>query len=195
MSTHSSSRLICRRFARRQSPTRGARPEVLPIHKFQRIFYGSQKVRISLDAAMANPDSVMSVKVYYRWQKNGDHGQMKLQSRNTAKPHLCLVRAWLRIVQQFIALRGKMYDVLLYIYKHTAIGKIRNITSDDVRTSCTSWQWRYTTSPIQKNATCLLRIPFEWVHAASFTQRVTNPLLTKSFSNGEAIPGKITFGI
>ena len=33
------------------------------------IFHGNQKVRISPDATMANPDSVISVELYYRWQR------------------------------------------------------------------------------------------------------------------------------
>ena len=47
----------------------------------------------------------MYVRVRYRWQKNGEHGQSKWQSRNKERKKLYSVSAWIRIVQQYSRLK------------------------------------------------------------------------------------------
>ena len=95
-------------------------------------FFGIGRKRLTREFALKHPDRVMHVKVRYRWQKNNDHGQKKWQSRNITKPHLCSVSAWLRIVQQYIRLKGdKINDEPLAIYR-TEKGENNNIVASTV---------------------------------------------------------------
>ena len=62
-------------------------------------FLTKNKKKLSIDDAMKNADAVWYVRLRFHWQKNLNNGEKKLFVVNTAKPSLCPVRAWLRIVK------------------------------------------------------------------------------------------------
>ena len=94
--------------------------------------YGVGKVELNFDIALKNPHLIFYVKVLFRWQKNNDHGISRWCARNDKKTYLCPIRAWVRILQRFIQLRGiKCKDQPLAIYQNKS-GMARNITADVV---------------------------------------------------------------
>ena len=87
---------------------------------------------MNFDIALKNPHLIFYVKVLFRWQKNNDHGISRWCARNDKKTYLCPIRAWVRILQRFIQLRGiKCKDQPLAIYQNKS-GMARNITADVV---------------------------------------------------------------
>jgi len=99
-------------------------------------FMGKGKRRMSWDTALDNTESVMYVKVRYRWQKNKEHGFCKTQSRNEERTWLCSVRNWIAICKRFVRLRGNACnDQPLSIYYDTATSTVRNLTSDMAKTT------------------------------------------------------------
>jgi hypothetical protein len=69
--------------------------------------------------ALAKEDHefVYRITLTFRFQKNGENGQVKSFIRNDKKPHLCFVRAMLAILLNFIELAGHHYTKPLAIYK------------------------------------------------------------------------------
>lgn len=96
-------------------------------------FYRKGKLGLTLEAAIKYPSSVEHVRVKYRWQKNGEHGQTKYQSRNHNRPHLCSVSSWIRICDRFIRLRGSTVttEPLSIYYDAIRHNEVRNVVANE----------------------------------------------------------------
>ena len=69
-------------------------------------FSDSRGRTIRRPAALANPESVYSIAITFRWQKNKQHGEQKRYARNTTPGGICCVSALLRILRRFVTLFG-----------------------------------------------------------------------------------------
>ena len=95
-------------------------------------FYGTNKKKFTLDYALKNADKVMHVRIIYRFQKNGDHGQKKWQSRNTKRPNFCSIAAWIRIVDRYCRLKDKnITDKPLAIFYNNVTRRSSNIIAGE----------------------------------------------------------------
>ena len=96
-------------------------------------FYTKEKRLLERKYAIEHPDEVYYVKVWFRWQKNGDHGIFRWMSRNDERIYLCAVRAWIRIVKRFLffmnQIPGDPLTKPIAIYLHTKTKQPRYLTS------------------------------------------------------------------
>ena len=111
-------------------------------------FRSDTNARITIEFLFLNHDYIPALCiVHFDAQKNGEHDETKKFSRNDDKPHLCFIRAKLRIIRRFITLIGWDYTLPLSVFstldsapKSTPHeGKpattTRNITSDEIEFS------------------------------------------------------------
>jgi hypothetical protein len=70
--------------------------------------------------------------VTHSWQKNGEHGEKRMFTRNLNPQGRCPCRAWERIVRRFLRLRGYAdLDTPLALYRGR-LGQLRLVTATDV---------------------------------------------------------------
>lgn len=69
---------------------------------------------------------------HFQTQKNGEHGETRIFTRNAARPTICPVTAWLQIFQRFHTLRGLSPHIPLCVYLPPGLGKVQFITARDI---------------------------------------------------------------
>ena len=80
-------------------------------------FRTNTNARVSLQFLFLNDDYIPAMCiVHFDAQKNGEHDETKKFSRNDEKPHLCFIRAKLRIIRRFITLVGWNYTLPLSVF-------------------------------------------------------------------------------
>jgi hypothetical protein len=95
-------------------------------------FLSSERHPISHQAALASPSQVSLVRLCWRTQKNGQHGDHRLYSRNVHNPSLDMVAFWLSILHRFISLVGFRSHLPLALYLDEASKVPKFITSADI---------------------------------------------------------------
>ena len=95
-------------------------------------FLSKTKRKMSMEQAMDNTDLIWYVRLRFHWQKNLNNNKKKLFVVNTAKPGLCPVKAWIRIIQRYRSIAKKANATTLLVYYDYAKGVASNITTDEV---------------------------------------------------------------
>ena len=112
---------------------RDGRPKALIAEDFT--FFGRNRRHLSHDEAIASPDSVESVDIRWREQKNGQNGERKTVVRNTKTPFLCAARASIRIIERarLLELHAE-HPVCVFTNDGTATGAIQFVTESHIAT-------------------------------------------------------------
>jgi hypothetical protein len=79
-------------------------------------FQGANGRPLTHSAVLSHPALAPSLTVRWRMQKNGDHGEKKLFTRNDEDSRLCCVHHWIRILQRFVEMHGYARNILLASY-------------------------------------------------------------------------------
>ncbi|KAG7346928.1 hypothetical protein IV203_005997 [Nitzschia inconspicua] len=82
-----------------------------------------------------SPELAISVTVHWRMQKNGDHGEKKLFTRNDEDDRLCCVHHWIRIIRRFVDMQGFTSNVPSACYWSQYHDQSFYITSTDIETA------------------------------------------------------------
>ena len=96
-------------------------------------FYDKKGRPLSLSTVLSNPNKCERIKMQWSHQKNGNHGEQRLFTRNHKRKKRCFVLRMLRIIKRFVRLVGAdKVDTPLAVYKHPTKGVIF-ITDNDIR--------------------------------------------------------------
>jgi hypothetical protein len=95
-------------------------------------FLGAGRRRLSTRLALARPYLIHAVRLTFRMQKNGQHGEKKTFTRNTTHPDLDTVERWVRILKRFVSLCGHTSGVPLCVYKSDNSKTVNYITASDI---------------------------------------------------------------
>lgn len=96
-------------------------------------FRNDKNAPIPLSQIVNNPSRIPALCfVCFKHQKNDNHGEKRKFARNDEKPHLCFIRAMMRIIQRFIRLIGWNFDLPLSVYYSPETGETLNITSAEI---------------------------------------------------------------
>jgi hypothetical protein len=85
-----------------------------------------------IHSALGAPGQVWSISLRWRRQKNGEHGEIKLYTRNQKPEGHCFVRPMMRILRRFVSLCGHDYWSPLSVYRAHPTAPVSLITNDDI---------------------------------------------------------------
>lgn len=91
--------------------------------------FTAKKIELTFQTFFDKSESIACIRVRFMWQKNLKHNIHRWVYRNTNKPFLCAVRAWIAIVRRFVRLVGKNTTMPLAVYRSTR-KEVRYITAD-----------------------------------------------------------------
>jgi hypothetical protein len=86
---------------------------------------------VSIPEAITTPSLVGKIKLRFEEQKNGDHGEWKLFTRNATHPHLCFIKHFIQILARHKLLTNSSPVHPLSVYR-APDGVAYNITTADI---------------------------------------------------------------
>ncbi|KAG7347847.1 hypothetical protein IV203_016552 [Nitzschia inconspicua] len=86
-------------------------------------------------SVLQSPESAISVTVRWRMQKNSDHGEKKLFTRNDEDNRLCCVHHCIRIIRRFVDMQGFTSNIPLACYWSQYHDQSFYVTSTDIETA------------------------------------------------------------
>jgi hypothetical protein len=98
-------------------------------------FKGANGWPLTHSAVLSNPALAPCLTVHWRMQKNGDHGEKKLFTRNDEDSRLCCVHHWIRILQRFVEMHGFARNIPLACYWSQYHDSSFYITSENIETA------------------------------------------------------------
>lgn len=142
--------------------------------------FTSKKIELKFQTFLDNPDAIACIRVRFMWQKNLKHNIHRWVYRNSEKPFLCAVRAWIAIVRRFVRLVGKNTTYPLAVYR-SARKDVRYISADQAtlqmrdlakavfKIGKTTDLNKFSCHSLRVGACCIL---FQTGHHPDFIQRV-----------------------
>jgi hypothetical protein len=98
-------------------------------------FQGANGEPLPHSAVLSNPALARSLTVHWRMQKNGDHGEKNLFTRNDEDSRLCCVHHWIRILQRFVEMHSYARNIPLACYWSQYHDSSFYITSENIETA------------------------------------------------------------
>jgi hypothetical protein len=99
-------------------------------------FFTANKVQVTTEEALRiGVDCLQRVRLCWRSQKNGEHGETKTYLRNEKTATLCVVRRMFSIIQRYQRLIGfNQPDVPIAVYRNNSTSATHTIVSSDIST-------------------------------------------------------------
>jgi hypothetical protein len=95
--------------------------------------FTTSSLNLTIANALQNPSLVGKVKLRFDEQKNGEHGEWKLFTRNPSRPDLCFIEHFMAILARHKILTNASPTHPLSVYR-ASDGIVYNITTADVET-------------------------------------------------------------